>query len=87
MTRDKKAEYYDAGGIEVQDIIKAKLTPEQYEGFLLGNVMKYSLRMNFKGCKDRDVEKIAFYSKWLSELDDGGAVRRKPKINVVGWEE
>lgn len=65
--RDPKSRHYDAGGVEVQDVIKAKLTPEQYEGWLLGNVIKYSLRMNFKGQKERDKEKVAFYSKWLRD--------------------
>jgi len=67
MSRDEKSSYYDAGGIEVQDIIKAKLTPEQYEGFCLGNVMKYSLRRNWKGTPERDDEKAANYAKWLVE--------------------
>jgi len=65
MARDPKSGHYDAGNIEVQDVIKAKLTPEQYEGWLLGNVIKYSLRCNFKGSKSRDQEKIEFYAKWL----------------------
>ena len=67
MSRDKKSNYYDQGGIEVQDVIKAKLTPEQYEGWLLGNVIKYSLRWNWKGSKERDREKIANYSQWLRD--------------------
>ncbi len=69
MSKDKKASYYDAGGIEVLEIIKSKLTPEQYKGFLLGNCIKYSTRANFKGCFDRDVEKIINYSTWLREID------------------
>lgn len=67
MSRDEKSGYYDFGGIEVVDVIKAKLTPEQYEGYLLGNLIKYSLRCNFKGSKDRDKEKMANYAKWLNE--------------------
>lgn len=66
MSRDKKSSYYDAGGIEVIDIIKAKLTPEQYKGWLLGNVIKYSGRLNHKGTAERDAEKLAFYSKELA---------------------
>jgi len=65
---DKKSRYYDAGGIETLDIIRAKLTPEQYEGFLMGNAIKYLCRANFKENRDRDIEKAATYSKWLSGL-------------------
>lgn len=50
------------------DVIKAKLSDEQYKGFLLGNVIKYSGRLNFKGSPERDAEKAAFYSKLLKEV-------------------
>ena len=60
-SKDPKSRYYDAGGIETLDIIKAKLTPEQYRGFLLGNIIKYSCRVNHKGNFDRDIEKVRFY--------------------------
>ena len=63
--KDPKARYYDVGNIETLDIIQAKLTPEQYEGFLLGNMIKYSCRANFKDQKTRDIEKISFYSDKL----------------------
>jgi hypothetical protein len=59
--------YYDIGDISVIDVIKAKLTPEQYEGYLLGNVIKYTLRLNFKEQKLGDSQKLAEYAVWLSE--------------------
>lgn len=59
---DQKSRYYDAGGIETINVIKAKLSPEQYKGWLLGNLIKYSCRANFKGQFIRDIEKINFYS-------------------------
>lgn len=69
MSVDKKASYYDAGGIETIEIIKAKLTKEQFIGFLLGNQIKYACRMNFKGKgpadRLRDAEKAAQYESWL----------------------
>lgn len=68
MSLDKKSEYYNRGGIEVLDVIKAKLTPEQYEGYLLGNAIKYNLRLNWKGNKERDAEKAKNYSKWFSDF-------------------
>ena len=68
MSKDKESSYYDKGGIEVLDVIKAKLTPEQYEGYLLGNAIKYNLRLNWKGTKERDAEKAKNYSKWYSQV-------------------
>jgi hypothetical protein len=59
--------HYDAGGIPSIDVLRAKLTPDQYEGFLLANVIKYACRYNFKGEKRRDASKLADYSCWLVE--------------------
>jgi len=64
-SRDVTRNYYDAGGIVTLDIIRAKLTPEQYEGFLLGQIIKYAARMNFKGQRVGDATKLAEYSRWL----------------------
>jgi len=66
MSLDPKSSYYDAGGIETIDIIRAKLTPEQFEGFLLGNTLKYMCRLNFKHeTPDRDIEKILTYTNLM----------------------
>ena len=64
---DEKARYYDEGGIEVLDIIKAKMTAEQYRGFLLVNIIKYSCRLNHKGCESSDARKISVYSELLAK--------------------
>jgi len=71
MSIDKEASYYDAGGIETIDIIKAKLTPEQFDGYLLGNAIKYDCRINFKHTdiknKIRDTVKAMTYMNLLTE--------------------
>ena len=71
MSKDDRSTYYDAGGIETLDIIKAKLTPEQYQGYLLGNALKYQCRLMHKSeggsGRKRDAEKASNYSKWLTE--------------------
>ena len=61
-------DYYDAGGIGCIEYIKAKLTPEQYKGFLLGNILKYSSRMEHKGDAKADAKKLTTYSNWLEEV-------------------
>lgn len=77
MAIDKKSSYYDQGGIETIKIIKAKLTPEQYQGYLLGNIIKYSTRLNWKGSPERDAEKLVVYSKQLQERNE---VVQEPKV-------
>lgn len=77
MSRDDKSTYYDVGGIETLDIIKAKLTPEQYQGYLLGNAIKYQCRMMHKTPDDpsRDAEKAANYAQWLADSFKSGDQR------------
>lgn len=64
---DPKSNHYEAGGIAVLDVIQAKLTPEEYRGYLKGNAIKYLLRASFKGSETRDYEKASWYSMWLDE--------------------
>jgi len=72
MAIDPKSTYYDAGDIETISIIKAKLTPEQFEGFLLGSILKYSCRANFKGTFNRDLEKAETYLTMLNKREEDG---------------
>lgn len=58
--------HYTAGGIETIDYIKAKLTPEQYEGYLLGNVIKYTSRYQYKNGME-DLKKGSWYMKRLQD--------------------
>ena len=67
MSTDPKSTYYDAGGIETIAVIRAKLTPEQFLGYCIGNVIKYSCRINHKGQPVRDAEKVAQYFEWIQE--------------------
>lgn len=52
--------HYKTGGIETIDILKAKLTPEQFGGFLIGNVIKYSTRFQHKNGNE-DLLKAQWY--------------------------
>jgi len=76
-----KSKYYDAGGIETIDIIKAKLTPEQYLGYCLGNVIKYVSRFNFKSRriegKKRDLEKAMAYIHWALLYIDNEKIKKE----------
>lgn len=53
--------HYTAGGIEVIDFLKAKLTQAEYRGFLKGNVIKYLSRAGLKGAETQDYEKALWY--------------------------
>lgn len=60
--------HYKEGGIEVIDILKAKLTPEEFQGFLKGNIVKYTLRARLKNGEE-DIKKAEWYAKFLAGND------------------
>jgi hypothetical protein len=64
--------HYTAGGIECIDYLKAKMTPEEYCGFLKGNVIKYMSRANHKGSGEEDIRKAKWYQDKLVEFFDHG---------------
>jgi hypothetical protein len=55
---------------EVIDIIKDSLTPEEFIGYLKGNVIKYSLRAGIKDYSklEEDLGKRNVYLNWLLDL-------------------
>ena len=55
--------HYQLDGMEVIDIIKAVLTPEEYRGFLKGNDLKYIFREPHKGNPAQDVSKHIWYAQ------------------------
>lgn len=56
--------HYCAGDIECLDAIQAMLTPEEFRGFVKGNVVKYAWRERLKG-GDQDLRKAANYLRLL----------------------
>jgi hypothetical protein len=69
-----KPSHYTSGGIETIDFIKAKLTPEQFEGFCLGNALKYLSRAGKKIDADEDKKKAEWY---LTHLRTGSKILYK----------
>ena len=59
--------HYTDGGIECIEAIEAQLTPEEYRGYLKGNVAKYVWREKHKG-GIQSLEKAQWY---LSRLIEG----------------
>ena len=53
--------HYTAGNIECIDAIKEALGPEQFKGFLRGNVVKYLWRVEHKHNPLQDAQKASWY--------------------------
>jgi hypothetical protein len=60
-------QHYTQGGIETIDFIKAKLTKEEYIGYLKGNIIKYVTRERHKNGAE-DIAKMNWYSNRLDEV-------------------
>ena len=59
--------HYMHGGIETIELIKAFLTPEEFRGYLKGNIIKYRERAPYKGQRELDYAKALKYWEWLKE--------------------
>ena len=71
MSDWKNPEHYRKKEFEAIDVIKSVLTEEQFAGYLLGNSLKYLLRVNDKDTPLMNIGKAEWYSaraeKELSE--------------------
>lgn len=60
--------HYTQGGIETIDFLQAKLTKEEFIGYLKGNALKYASRMGKKGDPNIDAGKMAWYAMKLRDV-------------------
>ena len=54
-----------SGDVETIYFIKDKLTRNQFEGYLIGNTIKYLSRYNSKGGEIKDIKKAVTYLTWM----------------------
>lgn len=61
--------HYNRGSVQPIDFMEGSFTPEEYRGFLKGQVIKYIARYAYKGSPREDLEKAAQYLEWLREFE------------------
>ena len=68
----ERPEYYggQADPHEVIKCLRGRLTPEEYRGFLVGNLIKYVMRAGRKGPARQDLLKAMTYLTWLVEAEE-----------------
>ena len=67
-----KPTHYTSGAVECIDAIRSALTPDEFRGYLKGNIMKYVWRERLKN-QDQDLQKAAKYLEWLiAEMQKNG---------------
>ena len=62
--------HYKSGGIETIDYLKAKLSKEEFEGYCVGNCIKYLSRYKHKNGLE-DLKKSRWYMNALIEHMEG----------------
>lgn len=58
-------DHYKIGGIEAIDYVQAKLSPEEYRGYLRGNALKYLSRAGHKDDAAQDYKKALWFIERL----------------------
>ena len=62
-------EHYTSWWLEVIDILKAKLSKEEYSWYLQWNILKYIFRYKHKNWIE-DLKKAQVYLNWLVKMLD-----------------
>jgi len=62
-----KPDHYNVGAIEAIEAIKASMPPNEFRGYLKGNLMKYVWRYDYKGKPVEDLRKARWYLERLIE--------------------
>lgn len=62
-----RPDHYKTGGMETIKILKAKMTNEEYKGFLKGNIIKYLTRADHKNGAE-DYKKAQWYMNELVKV-------------------
>lgn len=59
------ANHYQVGSKQPIEIMQEVMTPDEFRGYLRGNVIKYALRLGHKDEVSKEAQKIQQYAEWL----------------------
>lgn len=68
------SKHYHACPIEPIDVMARVLSPDEFRGFLLGNIIKYRLRAGHKDNVLVDFAKARQYEKWYEQFMNTGYI-------------
>ena len=67
-------EHYKKASMQPIQFMQSLMTFEQFEGFLLGQIIKYKCRENYKDQKESDINKARQYAYWLKLHREGHTI-------------
>jgi hypothetical protein len=79
----KAQTHYQQAEVQPIEIMQMYLTPEEFRGFLKGNLIEYSLKAKFKGSEQVDIDKAYQYAKWLGQALRGEKIDPREQIAKV----
>ena len=66
--------YFDAhynGVVQPIELMQMIMSPEEFIGFLKGNIIKYTMRLGKKDVPEKELTKIKRYASWLDQARQG----------------
>lgn len=78
----KEAIHYQNSAVQPIEFCQAVMSKEQFDGFLLGNIIKYRMRAEYKGKYEEDMQKANQYAYWRELFKQGKKI--KPVEDSVG---
>lgn len=63
--------HYQIARVEPIEVLQMYLSPEEFQGYLRGNALKYLLRVGYKDESKKEIDKAYQYSKWLRQAVGG----------------
>ena len=72
----KDSTHYQHTLLQPLEIMQRTMTPEEFKGFLKGNILKYSIRGGNKQGEpaEKDLGKVETYSRWLRLAEQGKTI-------------
>lgn len=69
-----KQRHYQIAPVEPIEIMQLYLSPEQFQGYLRGNALKYLLRVGHKDESRKELDKAFQYVSWLRRAMNGETI-------------
>lgn len=71
--------HYDSTKIQPIEFMQSIFTPQEFEGFLKGNIIKYIQRLGKKDEPLKESAKILRYAQWLHDFYSGKTINPRDK--------
>ena len=78
-------EHYKKGAMQAVQVMQAIMSKEQFEGFLLGNEIKYRMRKDWKEQKEADERKARVYNYWRFLANQNIVIDPEKHIPPKSW--